>query len=338
MLDLVDSKARQAESFREDVIAGLSAPRKTLPSRWLYDDLGCDLFEQITRLDEYYPTRTETTILRKNAGEIADFCGSRAGLIEYGAGAGIKTEILLGALHAPDRYLPVDIAGDFLATTADRIGFRFPDISVRPIVADFTGDFNVAHQLLGCGNRVGFFPGSTMGNLDASAANDFLRRVRRHVGTNGKAIIGIDLKKDIRTLIAAYDDRDGVTARFNLNLLTRINRELNGAFIQDHFAHEARWNDQASAIEMHLVSRGRQRVCVGGRSFEFADGETIHTESSRKYDVAAFARTVESQGWTMSDVWSDDDNLFGVFGLRAAPLRSGVGAPARRAATWRANV
>jgi dimethylhistidine N-methyltransferase len=318
MLDLVDSKTRQAESFRADVMAGLSAPRKTLPSRWLYDDLGCELFEQITGLDEYYPTRTETAILRRNAAQIARFCGSRAALIEYGAGAGIKTEILLGALRAPDRYLPIDIAGDFLAMTANRIGTKFPNIGVRPIVADFTGEFDVSRQLLGCSNRIGFFPGSTMGNLDQTAANAFLRRVRRHVGAGGKAIIGVDLKKDVQTLIAAYDDRKGVTARFNLNLLTRINRELNGEFRLDRFSHEALWSVQASAIEMHLVSVGRQRIAVGEHSFDFSDGETIHTESSRKYDVDAFTQVVESQGWLVGEVWTDDDALFGVFGLQAS--------------------
>jgi L-histidine N-alpha-methyltransferase len=317
MLDLVDTKTRQVESFRADVIAGLSAPRKTLPSRWLYDDLGCELFEQITCLDEYYPTRTETAILRQNSAQIADFCGSDAALIEYGAGAGIKTEILLEALREPRRYLPVDIAGDFLAATANRVGMRFPNISIWPIVADFTEDFDVSHQLLEVDNRIGFFPGSTIGNLDSAATNAFLKRVRRHVGVGGKAVIGVDLKKDIKTLLAAYDDRQGVTARFNLNLLTRINRELHGEFRLDRFLHEARWNEHTSAIEMHLVSLGDQCVAVGQHSFGFFDGETIHTESSRKYDVNVFTRTVERQGWALSNVWKDDGDLFGVFGLRA---------------------
>lgn len=317
MLDLVDSRTRQTESFRADVLAGLSGPRKALPSRWLYDDLGCELFEQITCLDEYYPTRTETAILRRNSAQIADFCGSQAALVEYGAGAAIKTEILLGALCEPRHYLPVDIAGDFVAMTANRIGTRFPQLRIWPIVADFTEDFDVSHQLSGIDNRVGFFPGSTIGNLDPHATNAFLSRVRRHVGASGKAIIGIDLKKDTETLIAAYDDRQGVTARFNLNLLTRINRELRGAFLLDGFLHEARWNEPTSAIEMHLVSLRDQCIAVGEYSFDFFEGETIHTESSRKYDVAEFTRIVERQGWALSEIWTDDDELFGVFGLRA---------------------
>jgi L-histidine N-alpha-methyltransferase len=321
MLDLVDGKTRQAESFRSDVIAGLSGPQKTLPSRWLYDDLGCDLFEQITCLDEYYPTRTETAILRQNSAQIADFCGPRAALVEYGAGAGIKTEILLDALREPRRYLPVDIAGDFVTATANRIGVRFPRLGIWPIVADFTEDFDVSHQLSGVDNRIGFFPGSTIGNLDSRATNAFLNRVRRHVGASGKAIIGVDLKKDIETLIAAYDDGRGVTARFNLNLLTRINRELRGGFSLDGFLHEARWNEHTSAIEMHLVSLRDQCIAVGEHSFEFFEGETIHTESSRKYDVREFTRVVERQGWALSEIWKDDDDLFGVFGLRATSIK-----------------
>jgi L-histidine Nalpha-methyltransferase len=319
MLNLVDSKTRQAESFRADVIAGLSAPRKTLPSRWLYDDLGCELFEQITGLEEYYPTRTETAILRRNSAEIADFCGPNAAVIEYGAGAGIKTEILLSALREPCRYLPVDIAGDFLKFTTNRLGIRFPHLAIWPIVADFTEDFDVSRQLSGVNNRVGFFPGSTIGNLDPSATNAFLKRVRRHVGSTGKAIIGVDLKKDINTLIAAYDDREGVTARFNLNLLTRINRELRGEFLLERFLHKAVWNDHTSAIEMHLISLRDQRIAVGRHFFDFSDGETIHTESSRKYDIKEFARIAARQGWALSEIWKDEEGLFGVLGLQATP-------------------
>jgi dimethylhistidine N-methyltransferase len=317
MHDFVDIKTRQAGSFHADVVAGLAARRKTFPSRRLYDDLGCELFEQITHLDEYYPTRTETAILRQNSVQIADFCGSRAALIEYGAGAGIKTEILLRALRDPHCYLPVDIAGDFLTMTANRLAMQFPQVAIWPIVADFTEDFDVSHRLSKIGNRIGFFPGSTIGNLDAAATSAFLSRVRRHVGASGKAIIGVDLKKDIETLIAAYDDREGVTARFNLNLLTRINRELHGEFPLDHFSHRAIWNDDASAIEMHLVSLRDQTVAVGRHSFDFFNGETIHTESCRKYDVGEFTRVVERQGWTASEIWRDDGELFGVFGLRA---------------------
>jgi dimethylhistidine N-methyltransferase len=308
MLDQVNNKTLQLEGFRSDVLAGLSAPQKTLPSRWLYDNLGCELFEEITRLDEYYPTRTETAILRDKAASIAEFCGADATLIEYGAGAGVKTEILLGAMQEPSLYVPIDIAGDFVESTVERIRGRFPDLSVRPIVADFTTDFEVSPQLNGNGGRIGFFPGSTIGNLDEDATGAFLRRMRRHVGKEGRAIVGVDLKKDISTLISAYDDREGVTARFDLNLLARINRELRGEFLLQRFVHQARWNDRASAIEMHLVSLDDQSVM------------TIHTESCRKYDVQSFVQTAERNGWDVCNVWQDANDLFGVFGMSAKPL------------------
>jgi dimethylhistidine N-methyltransferase len=320
MLDQVDHKTLQVEGFRADVLAGLSASQKTLPSRWLYDGLGCGLFEEITRLEEYYPTRTETAILRDNSLSISEFCGSEAALIEYGAGAGIKTEILLGAMRKPDLYVPIDIAGDFVERTVDRIRGRFPSLSVRPIVADFTTDFDVSPQLNGHERRIAFFPGSTIGNLDDDATGAFLRRMRRHTGKEGRAIVGVDLKKDIATLISAYDDRDGVTARFNLNLLARINRELRGDFLLQRFVHQARWNNNASAIEMHLVSLDDQSVTVGDRGFDFACGETIHTESCRKYDVQSFAQIVNRNGWDVCKVWQDRNHLFGVFGMIAKPL------------------
>jgi dimethylhistidine N-methyltransferase len=211
-------------AFRSDVLRGLSAPRKMLPARWLYDDEGSALFEAITGLPEYYPTRTETAILAASAPEIAQFVGPGAILVEYGAGAALKTEILLRGL-APRAYVPIDIAADFLAASAARIEARFPGLAVRPFVADFTADFELPADLPP-GRRVGFFPGSTIGNLAAEEAADFLRRMTAHVGPGGAGLIGVDLKKDLETLLAAYDDRDGVTARFNLNLLTRINREL----------------------------------------------------------------------------------------------------------------
>lgn len=242
MLDVVDIETRYVNSFRAEVLAGLGRSQKTLPSRWFYDDRGCALFETITQLEEYYPTRTETAILRECESEIASFCGKNAVLIEYGAGAGVKTEILLSALETPRLYVPIDIAAGFLEQTAARMRARFPHLRVYPIATDFTSDFEVPMHVPSK-RRVAFFPGSTIGNLDTDETLAFLQRMRRHVGSGGVAIIGADLRKDIRTLISAYDDRDGVTAAFNLNLLARINRELSGDFALDLFAHEARWND-----------------------------------------------------------------------------------------------
>ena len=254
--------------------------------------------------------------MRDHAQEIADFCGEDAVLLEYGAGAGIKTEILIGALDSPRLYVPIDIAGDFLDVTVMRMRERFPELETLPVVADFTSDFDIPRGVPR-GRRSAFFPGSTVGNLDPREAKRFLSRVRGHVGWRGTAIIGVDLKKDVGTLLAAYDDREGITAAFNLNLLTRINRELGGDFSPECFAHEARWNQAESAIEMHLVSLREQVAMVGGESFAFQAGETIHTESSRKYTVRSFMDVVEDGRWGVSAIWSDPDRRFAVFGVNA---------------------
>ena len=285
-----------ANAIRADVLAGLSQRQKTLPSRWLYDQRGSELFEEITRLDEYYLTRTETAILRSHADEMAALCGEGVVLLEYGAGAAIKSEILINALQAPRLYAPIDIAADFLAETIERFGVRFPELPVRPIITDFTVDFDIPADIP-ARPRAAFFPGSTLGNLGPSDAAALFRRMRKHVGRGGKAIIGVDLRKDVETLIAAYDDKRGVTADFNLNLLRRINRELKGDFALQSFAHEARWNESESAIEMHLVSLKPQTVSVDGSSFAFVEGETIHTETCRKFDVAGFAHAAQQCGW-----------------------------------------
>jgi dimethylhistidine N-methyltransferase len=305
---------RRPEPFGSDVLSGLARSPKRLPSRWLYDDHGSELFEEITRLDEYYLTRTETGILRAFSGEIAGFCGENVTLLEYGAGAGVKAELLIEALHHPRLYVPMDIAGDFLQHTVARFQRRFPELSTRPITADFTSSFAMPDWIPSA-QRVAFFPGSTIGNLDADEVGAFLHRIRSHVGAAGRALIGVDLCEAPAILIPAYDDAAGVTARFNRNLLTRINRELGGNFIIERFQHSVRWNETEGAIEMHLVSTVDQTVTVLGRSFEFSGGETIHTESSRKYSVANFTKLAGQHGWRVDRVWTDDKELFGVFGL-----------------------
>jgi dimethylhistidine N-methyltransferase len=314
MLVTADYRLSQPELFRQDVIAGLSQRSKSLPCRWLYDERGSELFEQITRLEEYYPTRVETGILRANVDEMAAFVGKGATIIEYGAGAGIKTEILIAALEAPRLYVPVDISGDFLDQAVISLRHRFPKIGIWPIVADFTEDFEIPAGIPLKG-RSAFFPGSTIGNLDYAETVSFLRRVRRHVGAKGTAVIGADLTKDIRILLAAYNDRQGVTAAFNLNVLARINRELDGDFNLERFAHEVRWNRIHSAVEMHLVSLEAQSVVVDGQSFDFEVGESIHTETSRKYAVKTLSAIVESAGWYIEEMWTDPRQSFGVFGL-----------------------
>ena len=277
--------------------------------------MGSELFEEITQLPEYYPTRVETQILREQGADIAEFCGENLTLLEYGAGAGIKTEILIRALTNPRLYIPIDIAGDFLDHTALRFRDRFPHLATRPVAADFCADFGLP-EWIPLPNRVAFFPGSTIGNLDTQEVAAFLRRVRAQVGPGGRAIIGADLCKSLEVLIPAYDDAAGVTARFNLNLLARINRELGGNFVLRDFAHVARWNEAASAIEMHLVSRNAQSVTVAGtHEFHFAARESIHTESSRKYDVPHFTEMARHSGWQVARVWTDPIAQFAVFGM-----------------------
>ncbi|MFD1332956.1 L-histidine N(alpha)-methyltransferase [Methylopila musalis] len=315
MLDRVPLHEIQREAFRADVRDGLAAPAKRLPSRWLYDDRGSELFEEITRLPEYYPTRTETRILEARAEEIAAFCGPRATVVEYGAGAGVKTALVLAALDNPAVYVPIDIAGDFLELAAARLSERFPWLEIRPVTADFTAELDLPDDLPRLNARIGFFPGSTIGNLSEGEARTFLRRMRGHLGSQGKAIIGVDLRKDLGRLLPAYDDAAGVTAAFNLNLLTRINRELEGGFDLARFAHEARWNDVEGAVEMHAVSLADQTVAIGGDLVAFARGETIHTESSRKYSPEAFDALAAAEGWAVTRLWTDEDRLFAVMGL-----------------------
>lgn len=314
MLDIVDPQTLQREAFLRDVLAGLSRPRKTLPSRWLYDDAGCELFEQITQLEEYYPTRTEVSILRERVDEMASFCGPAAVVLEYGAGAGIKTQLLLAALATPRAYVPIDIAGAFLQNTAQRLRQQFPQIMVSPLTADFTTAFEIPRGVPQQ-RRVVFFPGSTIGNLDAAEALQFLRQARRHAGKGGAALIGIDLRKSLEVLLPAYDDALGVTAAFNLNLLARIDRELGGDFDIDGFRHEARWSEAESAVEMHLVSLRAQQAHIDGQRFAFAAGETIHTESSRKYELLGFGAIAARAGWRMTRQWQDAQGRFAVVGL-----------------------
>jgi dimethylhistidine N-methyltransferase len=309
------ASGKLSDRFRRDVIEGLSrSPQKRLPARWLYDDRGSELFEEITRLEEYYPTRTETGILRDRAREIAAFCGDNVTILEYGAGASVKTEILLGALRNPRIYVPIDISADYLHGTVGRLRTRFPDLATRPVVADFCADFALP-EWIPLPHRVAFFPGSTIGNLDAGEAAGFLRRMSGHVGEGGRAIIGADLCKPLDVLLPAYDDAAGVTAEFNLNLLSRINRELCGNFRPELFRHAARWNAAEAAVEMHLVSQSAQTVRAAGREFHFRSGESIHTESSRKFDIAGFDALARRSGWRVDRVWTDTAAQFALFGL-----------------------
>ncbi len=315
MLDTAVLPPAAAEAFGADVLSGLARPQKSLPSKYFYDARGSDLFEQICELPEYYPTRTEIGLLHAHAADIATAAGRRAALIEFGSGASSKVRKLLDALDRPQAYVPVDISGDHLHNGAAAIAADYPGLSVLPVHADFTRPFALPET--GAATKLGFFPGSTIGNFTPSAALRFLIDARQSLGPGSCFLIGVDLKKDPAILHAAYNDRAGVTAAFNLNLLRRINRELGGDFDVDAFAHRATYNSDRGAVEMHLVSRRTQRADVLGQSFDFAVGETIHTEDSHKYTTAEFQDLARGAGWHARYVWCDPNDLFSLHFLVA---------------------
>jgi dimethylhistidine N-methyltransferase len=303
-------------AFARDVVAGLAADRKRLPPKYFYDQRGSQLFERITSLPEYYLTRTEIGILEAHAGEIAKLIPPDAAVVEFGAGSAEKTRILLRAAPQISTYVPVDISGEFLTVTAARLGADLPDLRVIPLDADFTRPF-VLPAVLGKRPRVGFFPGSTLGNFEPHEANTLLRHAAAMLGPGALFIVGIDLVKDTDVLTAAYNDAAGVTAEFNLNLLRRINRELGGDFNLLNFRHRAFYNQEQRRVEMHLVSLARQRVRACGKAFEFRRGETIHTENSYKYTVELFRSYAACAGWDSLAVWRDERNYFAVHALTA---------------------
>jgi dimethylhistidine N-methyltransferase len=307
--------ARPIDRFRADVLAGLSRPQKRLPAKYFYDDAGSRLFDAITQLPEYYPTRTELGILRACAGEMARRCGPRCLLVELGAGSLTKVRLLLDLLDRPAGYVPVDVSGDHLRAAAAGLADDYPALEVAPVVADFTQPFALPD--MPAERRVVFFPGSTIGNFDPPEADALLRRIARLVGQGGGLLLGIDLRKDIGVLERAYNDAAGVTAAFNRNLLVRINRELGGDFDPAAFDHVAFYNRERSRIEMHLVSTIAQRVRVAGATFDFRGRESIHTENSYKYDVAEFARRAAACGLRLDRTWTDAQRYFAVLDLTA---------------------
>jgi L-histidine N-alpha-methyltransferase len=299
------------DGFLADVVAGLSSTPKRLPAKYFYDAAGSALFEEITRLPEYYPTRTELGILRECGGEIAASVPPGAALVEFGSGSSIKVRLLLEHLHNLAVHVPVDVSAEMLAAEAEALAGDFPGLAVRPVAADFTDPFQLPPEAAGR-PHVGFFPGSTIGNFEPPEAASFLRQAGTILGAGATFILGVDLVKDPAILNAAYDDSAGVTARFNLNVLARINRELGGRFDLASFAHRAFFNPDLSRIEMHLVSRVAQQVRVGSRSFAFEAGETIHTENSYKYTLDGMRELARHAGWRPERVWTDPDALFSV--------------------------
>ncbi len=304
--------------FAEDVLQGLLAERKHLPPKYFYDDVGSQLFEQITMLPEYYPTRTEIGILERHGDAIAKLISPDAAVVEFGAGSSAKTRILLRAAPQVGAYVPVDISGTYLSREASLLRQDMPDLRVLPVEADFTRPFALP-ATLGRRPLIGFFPGSTIGNFEPHEANALLRHAAAILGPSALLIIGVDLIKDPEVLNRAYNDAAGVTAAFNLNLLRRINRELEGEFEVENFRHRAFYNQDMRRIEMHLVSLARQKARVCGKSVEFRRGETIHTENSYKYTVDLFRSHASGAGWTSVATWVDERNYFSVHALRSAP-------------------
>jgi dimethylhistidine N-methyltransferase len=307
-------------AFRADVLLGLAQHQKAVPARWFYDDAGSQLFEDITRLPEYYPTRAETAILQERAGEIAELIGPGRAVVEFGSGSSVKTPLLLSAI-GPSAYVPLDIAGDFLRASSAALAAKFPALPVYPVEADFMRRVELPGEVAKL-PKLGFFPGSTIGNMIARTATDLLRSMRETLGEGALLLIGMDLVKDERVLLAAYDDAAGVTARFNLNLLTRINRELDGDIPVEAFAHEARWNDPFARIEMHLVAREDVRFTVSGETFTMTAGETIHTENSHKFTKRSAQQMLATGGWEPRARWTDADGQFSLLLAEARPPRS----------------
>lgn len=297
--------------FRTAALAGLAKSPKTLPCKYFYDARGARLFEQICELDEYYPTRTELSIMRDHVAEMAQVIGPRARVVELGSGEGVKTRLLLEALERPVEYVPVDISAEQLAHVARSLRQRFPYVRISPIVADYTHAFALP-PCPGAARTVAYFAGSTIGNFEPEDALTFLTRTAALCGPGGGLLLGVDLKKDTNVLEAAYNDREGVTAAFNMNLLSRINRELGGDFREDAFRHQAIYNEALGRIEMHLFSKVSQRVHVGPATFGFEAGESIVTEYSYKYDVEQMAALAARAGFKRERVWTDRENRFSV--------------------------
>lgn len=324
-LALVDRDADGVDrAFRADVLAGLSQPQKAVPARWLYDDAGSQLFEDITQLPEYYPTRAETEILTARGAQFARAIGPGRAVVEFGSGSSVKTPLLLSAI-APSAYVPLDIAGDFLREAAAGLAEQFPGLPVHPVEADFMREVELPESVAPL-PKLGFFPGSTIGNMVPRTAVDLLRSMRMTLqadhGIQPMLLIGMDLVKDPAVLVAAYDDAAGVTAAFNLNLAHRINRELGGTIPVDALRHVACWKDKLARIEMHLEATRPIRFEVSGRDFAMAAGETIHTENSHKFTRRSANLLLAAAGWTPRRRWTDEARQFSLLLAEATEPRN----------------
>jgi len=306
------------EEFRRAVLDGLSSRPRAIPAKYLYDARGSALFDEICELPEYYLTRTETEILKRHAADIAQRAGPGCTLIEFGSGSSVKSRLLIDALPNLALYAPIDISRQHLDATAARLRRDYPRLRVEPVCADFMAP---VPPIEAPGRRLGFFPGSTIGNLQPHEATVFLQNARALLGDDGALVLGADLKKDPQRLHDAYNDAAGVTAAFTLNLLRRMNRELQASFDLAGFAHEAFYDEAEGRIEIYIRSLKEQSVTIAGRRFDFAAGERIHTEYSYKYDTADLGALAESSGFRVAETWTDPERLFAVVYLEAVPLK-----------------
>ncbi|OMJ32576.1 dimethylhistidine N-methyltransferase [Sphingomonas sp. Sph1(2015)] len=306
-------------AFRADVFAGLERRPRAIPARWLYDRTGSELFEAITDLPEYYPTRTETAILKTMCPDLVEHVGKGRAVVEFGSGSSTKTPVLLRCVE-PSAYVPIDISGDFLRESARGLQQAFPDLPIHPLEGDFMRPLALP-AVVADAPKLGFFPGSTIGNMTPAMATDLLRAMRGSLGEGAMLLIGMDRTKSSDVLVPAYDDAAGVTAAFNRNLLDRINRELDGTIPVDAFRHRAIWNDDRSRIEMHLAAERDVDFTIEGRPFAMASGETIHTENSHKYGPRDAKILLRAGGWTPIAQWSDPDELFAVYLAEAQSAR-----------------
>ena len=316
--DLEESGVDRA--FRSDVLSGLRAGQKAVPARWLYDDAGSQLYEDITQVPEYYPARAETEILQNRGAEFAEAIGPGRAVVEFGSGSSVKTPALLRAIE-PAAYVPLDIAGDFLRAAAADLSAKFPGLPVYPVEADFMRRVELPAEVADM-PKLGFFPGGTLGNMVARTATDLLRTMRETLGEGSMLLVGMDLIKDTKVLEAAYDDEGRVTAEFNLNLARRINRELDGTIPIDKLEHAARWNDRFARIEMHLVAQDDIAFEIAGEEFAMKAGESIHTENSHKFDIRSADKQLLAGEWTPMARWLDSKERFSVVLAEASVPRS----------------
>jgi len=310
-----DVASNTATAFATDAIAGLAATPKRLPAKYFYDAAGSQLFEQITKLPEYYPTRTELEILEQRADEIATLLPAGSALVEFGSGPTTKARILLRAAPGMQAYVPVDISAEFLIEEATRLRADMPQLAVLPVVADFMAPFELPPEVVSR-PRVVFFPGSTIGNFEPHQAAAFLHQIIGVLGPDATLVVGVDLIKDPEILFAAYNDAQGITAKFNRNMLARMNSELGADFDLGTFEHHAFYNRERHRVEMHLASMKRQKVRLAGKTFEFRAGETIHTENSYKYTIESFSALARGAGWVPRGAFTDSKRYFSVHILK----------------------